>query len=192
LPDHSSLTRIRQRYGLAAFRRFFEAIVEQCVQAGLVWGQELYVDSTDVAANAAHGSLRPRFAVEDVHRFLTILTGVFLGIHVGALLLDTYTPFSLTQVLVPFASDYRPLATAVGVVALELLLAVALTNAVRGRIPYPLWRRAHYLTFGVWGAATLHGILAGSDRVEPWFVFMYTAAVASVAFAAAARLPARA
>src|SRR6266478_10040791 len=30
LPDHSSLTRIRQRFGVAIFRRFFEAIVEQC------------------------------------------------------------------------------------------------------------------------------------------------------------------
>jgi transposase len=64
LPDHSSLTRLRERYGVEVFRRFFEAIVEQCVAAGLVWGQELYVDSTDVQANAAHDSLRPRFAVE--------------------------------------------------------------------------------------------------------------------------------
>ena len=64
LPDHSSLTRLRQRYGLAVFRRFFEAITEQCVRAGLVWGKELYVDSTDVAANASIDSLQPRFAVE--------------------------------------------------------------------------------------------------------------------------------
>src|SRR5215213_10057982 len=64
LPDHSSLTRLRERYGLDVFHRFFEAIVEQCVAAGLVWGQELYLDSTDVAANAAYDSLRPRFAVE--------------------------------------------------------------------------------------------------------------------------------
>ena len=64
LPDHSSLTRIRQRYGLDVFRRFFEAVVQQCIQAGPVWGQELYVDSTDVEANASTESLRPRFAVE--------------------------------------------------------------------------------------------------------------------------------
>ena len=64
LPDHSSLTRIRKRYGLDVFRRFFEAIVEQCIAAGLVWGHELYIDSTDVAGNAAHESLRPRFAIE--------------------------------------------------------------------------------------------------------------------------------
>src|SRR5436189_12127 len=64
LPDHSSLTRMRERYGLAVFRRFFEAIVEQCIAAGLVWGEELFLDATKVAANAALDSLQPRFAVE--------------------------------------------------------------------------------------------------------------------------------
>jgi transposase len=64
LPDHSSLTRIRERYGLAVFRRFFETIVEQCQEAGLVWGRELYVDATKVQANASRYSVKPRFAVE--------------------------------------------------------------------------------------------------------------------------------
>jgi transposase len=64
LPDHSSLTRIRERYGVEVFRRFFEAIVEQCQEAGLVWGQELYFDGTKVQANASVDSLKPRFFVE--------------------------------------------------------------------------------------------------------------------------------
>jgi transposase len=64
LPDHSSLTRIRARYGLEVFRRFFEAVVEQCQAAGLVWGRELSLDATKVEANASRDSLRPRFAVE--------------------------------------------------------------------------------------------------------------------------------
>ena len=64
LPDHSSLTRIRERYGVAVFRRFFEAVVEHCNEAGLVWGKELFIDSTDVEANAAIDSLQPRFVVE--------------------------------------------------------------------------------------------------------------------------------
>src|SRR5216684_5145919 len=64
LPDHSSLTRIRERYGVDVFRRFFEKIVEQCQQAGLVWGKELYIDATKVEANASLDSLTPRFAVE--------------------------------------------------------------------------------------------------------------------------------
>jgi len=64
LPDHSSLTRIRERYGVEVFRRFFEQIVEQCQQEGLVWGKELYLDATKVEANASLASLKPRFAVE--------------------------------------------------------------------------------------------------------------------------------
>jgi transposase len=64
LPDHSSLTRIRARYGVEVFRRFFEEIVDQCQHAGLVWGKELYADATKVQANAAISSLIPRFAVE--------------------------------------------------------------------------------------------------------------------------------
>jgi transposase len=64
LPDHSSLTRIRERYGVEVFRRFFEAIVEQCQEEGLVWGKELYIDATKVQANASRDSVKPRFAVE--------------------------------------------------------------------------------------------------------------------------------
>ena len=61
LPDHSSLTRIRQRLGVKIFERFFEKIVDLCQEAGLVWGQELYFDATKVEANAALDSLVPRF-----------------------------------------------------------------------------------------------------------------------------------
>src|SRR5829696_1326632 len=61
LPDHSSLTRIRQRLGVAIFERFFERIVDLCQEAGLVWGHELYFDATKVEANAGIPSLIPRF-----------------------------------------------------------------------------------------------------------------------------------
>ena len=65
LPDHSSLTRIRERYGLQVFRHFFEEIVESCVEAGLVWGKELYFDATKVEANASLDSTRSRSLVEN-------------------------------------------------------------------------------------------------------------------------------
>src|SRR3954469_26025827 len=64
LPDHSSLSRVRERYGLDVFRRFFETIVEQSLATGLVWGKELYFDATKVEANASLDSVAPRFAVE--------------------------------------------------------------------------------------------------------------------------------
>jgi transposase len=62
LPDHSSLTRIRERYGVDVFRRFFDAIVEQCKLEKLVWGEELYIDSTQVNDNADLDSLTPNHA----------------------------------------------------------------------------------------------------------------------------------
>ncbi len=65
LPDHSSLTYIRQRYGLEVFRCFFEEIVELCIEAGLVWGKELFFDSTKVEANADVDSLCSRSIAEN-------------------------------------------------------------------------------------------------------------------------------
>ena len=75
LPDHSSLTRIRERYGLLVFRRFFERIVAECVEAGLVWGEELFFDATKVEANASIDSTRSRSLVEG--RLQEHLVGVF-------------------------------------------------------------------------------------------------------------------
>jgi transposase len=60
LPDHSSLTRIRERFGLEVFRHFFEGIVQECVDAGLVWGEELFFDATKVEADASIDSTRSR------------------------------------------------------------------------------------------------------------------------------------
>ena len=64
LPDHSSLTRIRQRLGVEVFQRFFEKIVDLCQEAGLVWGRELYFDATKVETNAGIPSLIPRSSYE--------------------------------------------------------------------------------------------------------------------------------
>jgi transposase len=79
LPDHSSLTNIRLRYGLPVFRRFFEALVEQCQQANLVRGKELFFDSTQVNANADLDSLTPRFAVEAREAMEAHLNKLFAG-----------------------------------------------------------------------------------------------------------------
>jgi transposase len=61
VPDHSSLSKIRGRYGLVIFQRFFEKVVDLCQAAGLVWGQELYFDGTKIRANAAVAGMVPRW-----------------------------------------------------------------------------------------------------------------------------------
>ncbi len=122
----------------------------------------------------------PRFAVVDVHRFGSILVGVFIAVHAATLALDTYLPFSVVQLVVPFASHYRPLPTALGIVAMELLVAVAITNLLRTRLPYRAWRRAHYLTLLVWLAATVHGLTVGSDRGSAWLDAIYFSSIVAV------------
>src|SRR6478735_11914127 len=122
----------------------------------------------------------PRFSVEDVHRFGGLLVGSLIGVHVLAIAADSFLPFSLTQLLVPFTSSYRPLWTGLGIAAAELLVALAITNRYRRRLPYRFWRKAHYLNFAVWTAASLHGLGSGTDHTAPWMLLIYAASAATV------------
>ena len=122
----------------------------------------------------------PRFSVEDVHRFGGLLVGSLIGIHILTIAGDSFLPFSLTQLLVPFTSSYRPLWTGLGIAAAELLLALAITNHYRKRLPYSFWRKAHYLNFAVWTLASVHGLMSGTDRGAAWLAILYGVAVASV------------
>ena len=122
----------------------------------------------------------PRFAVEDIHRFGGLLVGSLIIVHVGAIALDSFLPFSIVQLVVPFTARYRPLWTGLGIFAAELLLALAITNHYRKRMPHRLWRLAHYANFAVWSLASVHGILSGTDRSAVWLAILYGASIAVV------------
>jgi sulfoxide reductase heme-binding subunit YedZ len=122
----------------------------------------------------------PRFAVEEVHRFGGLLVGSLIVVHVGAIALDSFLPFSIGQLVVPFTATYRPLWTGLGIFAAELLLALAITNHYRTRMPYRFWRLAHYANFAVWTAASLHGVFAGTDRSALWLAVLYGIAISTV------------
>jgi methionine sulfoxide reductase heme-binding subunit len=130
----------------------------------------------------------PRFALEDVHRFAGVLAGTFVGLHVLTIAIDSYVPFSLTQLFVPFTAGYRPFWTGLGVVAFELLLAVGLSTRWRRRLGHRTWRRLHYLAFPVWGAATFHGLGAGTDSTGSPVFLLYVSAMALVAALVAWRI----
>lgn len=69
LPDHSSLTRSRQRLGDATIRNVFEHVLALCVNAGLVSGDLQTIDSTFVQADASLASLHPRLTAIEAERF---------------------------------------------------------------------------------------------------------------------------
>ena len=114
-----------------------------------------------------------RWRAFDLHRFTALLLVAVAALHVLALLGDRYIGFSLPQLLVPFAAPYRPLWTALGVLALYLLLAIVASFFVRRVIGQRAWRRLHYLTFAVFALALLHGVLAGTDAGTVWGVLLY-------------------
>jgi sulfoxide reductase heme-binding subunit YedZ len=123
----------------------------------------------------------PRVALEDVHRYVGLLTGTFIAIHVVTIAIDSYLPFSLTSLVVPFIAHNRALWTGLGIVAAELLIALAVTNRLRNRrLSQQTWRRAHYLNFAVWTAATVHGLGSGTDRSTPWLLAIEAIAIGSV------------
>jgi sulfoxide reductase heme-binding subunit YedZ len=122
----------------------------------------------------------PRFSVEDIHRFGGLLVGSLIGIHVLTIAVDSYLPFSIVNLVVPFTAAYRPIWTGLGIAAAEMLVALAVTNHYRKRLPYRFWRTAHYLNFAVWTLASLHGLMSGTDRGTWWLALLYGVCVASV------------
>jgi len=57
IPNHSVLSKARARWGVTAFKILFERIVWQCVEAGLVDGRKLFVDSSLIDADASNNSV---------------------------------------------------------------------------------------------------------------------------------------
>ena len=109
----------------------------------------------------------PRFALEDVHRFTGMLTGTFVVLHIVSVAIDAYLPFSLVSLIVPLVAPYRPVWTGLGIVAAELLLALAVSNHYRNtEFSYRTWRRIHYANFAVWTSATFHAI--GDRAIWTW------------------------
>ncbi len=64
-PDHSVLSKARRRWGLEAFRIFFERIVWQCVEAGLVDGSKIFCDSSLIEADASNNSVVNRKGIKE-------------------------------------------------------------------------------------------------------------------------------
>lgn len=125
----------------------------------------------------------PRFAIVAVHRNASLLAVTLLGIHVGTLLLDPYAQVRLLDVVVPFAGAYRPAWVGLGTVALDLLAAVIVTSLLRHRLGARPWRAIHWLAYLAWPVSVLHGLRAGTDAGQTWFLAVTLLCAAAVAAA---------
>ena len=105
----------------------------------------------------------------DLHRFLSLLSLIFLGVHLVALVPDNFVHFGWAELFVPMASTWQPGAVAWGIVGFWLVVAVQVTSLLRARMPRRVWRTIHMLSFVVWLSATVHLFMAGTDVAHPAF-----------------------
>jgi methionine sulfoxide reductase heme-binding subunit len=131
-------------------------------------------------------AIRPAW-LTGLHRTLALTTiGALIG-HASALVLDSTVKVSPLGLVVPGLVGYRPVATAFGVLAAELMVIVYVSFSLRRRIGARNWRRLHWATYGVFAASTAHGLAAGTDGSRPWAFGLYLVATGAVVAATAWR-----
>jgi hypothetical protein len=122
----------------------------------------------------------PRLLNSELHNFLTLLSVVFVGVHILAVWIDPFTRFGWNEVFIPFVSHYRAMWMALGILALYLGIAIGISTWLRPLIGYAWWRRLHILTLGVFALVTIHGIATGSDTQTWWGLAIYGGSIALV------------
>jgi predicted ferric reductase len=130
----------------------------------------------------------PRFVVEGLHKNVSLLAVVFLGVHIVTAIGDGYVPIRWIDAVVPFASKYQPLWLGLGALAFDLLIAVVVTSLLRVRLGHRVWRATHWLAYACWPIAVVHGLGIGSDSGQPWMQAIDLVAVAAVVSAVCWRL----
>ena len=131
-----------------------------------------------------------RFLSRDLHRNLALLSVAFLAVHIVTAVADPFTSLGITAALVPFASSYRPVWVGLGVIALDLLLAIVVTSLVRNAMGQRAWRTVHWLAYAAWPLTLLHGVGSGTDSWALWMLPTQAACVLAVAVAVAWRFAA--
>jgi hypothetical protein len=142
-----------------------------------------------LGASGSQGSSRwPRFALADLHRDLSLIVVVVLGLHIITTLLDTFAPITVLDAVIPFTSVYRPLWLGLGALAFDVVIALTITSLIRRRLGYGTWRAIHWLAYVSWPVAVLHGLGTGSDTKQVWALALTFLCVVAVALAVIARV----
>jgi predicted ferric reductase len=109
----------------------------------------------------------------DVHTFVSVSALYATTFHVVILLWDRYVPFTVTDLLVPFASDYKPALVGVGIITLYIMLGVTVSTYFRSKLTPKLWRGIHLTSLAAFAMALVHGALMGTDAGHPLVSYLY-------------------
>ena len=117
---------------------------------------------------------RTRVVLLAIHQMSGWIGFLFGLLHGLVLTIDTYKPFSLMDVFVPFTSKYDTVFTGLGTLALYLFLIILVTSDWMKQFGRKAWRSVHYLAFPAYFMALVHGIALGYDTHRPWVLVFYT------------------
>lgn len=98
-----------------------------------------------------------------MHRWTSSLALIATAGHVAALIADGYVDFGAAEVLVPFASEWKSTAVALGVVSMYLLVIVHVSSSMMKKIPRKAWRVIHMASYASAWLAVIHAGMAGTD-----------------------------
>src|SRR5437764_11920730 len=130
----------------------------------------------------------PRFAIDLLHRDVSLLVIVLLVLHIATSVLDGFAPVAWLDSVIPFGASYRPLWMGLGALSFDLLLALVITSLMRARLGYRWWRSIHWLAYASWPVAVLHGLGTGSDVKSWWMLTLTIACLAAVLVAVFVRI----
>lgn len=123
-----------------------------------------------------------RFVTNGLHRRLAYLACAMLGLHILAIVADSYVTVNLIDVVVPFSSSYERIAVGLGALAFDAMVVLVATSLARRYLPFSMWQVVHVAAYAIWPLAILHGLLAGTDDLLALGISMAGAlAVGSVA-----------
>jgi methionine sulfoxide reductase heme-binding subunit len=97
------------------------------------------------------------------HEMLAVFTGAFLALHIVLLAIDPFANVGVVGALVPGFSQYRPVAVAIGSVALYALIFTAVTAKWTRLLPSGWWLKVHRFAAVAFLATWVHAVLAGTD-----------------------------
>jgi sulfoxide reductase heme-binding subunit YedZ len=130
----------------------------------------------------------PRFAVDTLHRDVSLAGVVLTVLHVVTTVLDGFAPINLVDGLIPFLSPYRPIWLGLGTLSFDLILALVITSLVRRRLGYSAWRAVHWLAYVSWPIAVLHGLGTGTDTKQWWMLLLTVICIVAVVAVVLARI----
>jgi sulfoxide reductase heme-binding subunit YedZ len=133
--------------------------------------------------NRARARNWPGFAQQEIHRRVSMLSVVFLALHVLTSVLDTFVSIGWLSVLIPFTSSYDRLWVGVGTVAVDLMVAVFVSSLLRSHVKPGTWRAVHWLAYLSWPVALAHTFGMGTDAGEWWVIALGVVCILSVGVA---------